>query len=94
MEAHAGRHASDIIRLSGVLRESDSIQVENELYAPLEKLLGMKDSAFSKERVKMVRGREITADLREIPEAGAIYVRGTDQRHRFGSGRRFSGRSL
>jgi len=62
MKDHAGRHAADIVRLSGVLRDSDRIQVHAEIYAPFEKLVAMRDSAFPAARVDEIRGFGITAD--------------------------------
>lgn len=62
MREHAGRHASDIVRLSGVLIDADRIQVNAELYSPFERLIGMKDTAFPEARVAELRGRGINAN--------------------------------
>ena len=62
MKEHAHRHASDIVRLSGILRESDRIEVGGELYGPLEKLFAVKDRAFLPDRVVDLRGFGINAE--------------------------------
>ncbi|MGK5084441.1 hypothetical protein WDW37_14195 [Bdellovibrionota bacterium FG-1] len=59
---HANRHASDVIRLSAVLRDADSLRVPSELYAPFEKLLAMKDQAFNLPRVAQLLGAAATGD--------------------------------
>lgn len=68
---HANRHASDIIRLSAVLRDADRLQVAPKIYAPFEKLLAMKDQAFSPPRVAqllgaLATGDQVAADLRRF----------------------------
>ncbi len=62
MKHHADRHAADIVRLSGVLVDSDKIQVRAELYTPLERLISMKGGAFPDKRVAELRGKGINAD--------------------------------
>ena len=59
---HANRHAADIIRLSGILIDSDRIQVSAELWEPLEKLFAMKEKAFQLNRIAVTRGKGIDAD--------------------------------
>ena len=55
-------HASDILRLSSVLRDADRIQVSSELFTPFEKLLMMKEQAFNLTRVVQLLGAGATSD--------------------------------
>lgn len=59
---HANRHAADIIRLSAVLRDADSLRVTSELYTPFDRLLAMKEQAFNLPRVVQLLGAGATGD--------------------------------
>jgi hypothetical protein len=53
---HAGRHASDIVRLSAIVQVGDETPVPKRIYAPYLELKERADRAFTPERLKAILG--------------------------------------
>jgi hypothetical protein len=60
-ESHAGRHASDIIRLSAVVQDGDQTPVSGKIHEPYLKLKENAEKAFSAERLRTILGGGATA---------------------------------